>query len=901
VVTREDIERRRDALASSEMLRTLEARLRARATRVLSAPPVIPEAKGALSADGGFCPADGSVLVFDPWSPGAHRCPACGAAQSGRRHDQWWARHQHLWLAERAAEMATVAVLGHAPAARGASHLLVEYGRRYLRYPNRDNVLGPSRLFSSTYLESIWVLNYLAAAWLLRETGALDDEAAAAVHQVADEAANLIGEFDEGFSNRQTWNNAALTAIAVWFEDEELGRRALESETGLTAHLRGYRTDGLWYEGENYHLFAVRGLVTGAAWARHAGVDFASDPALAPALERALLAPSRSALPDLTFPARKDARYGVSLAQPMYLDTWEVALGRADSEQGRAWLAALYAAAPQPQQLFESYLHDAPYAGAAAAPDRAGLSWAALLEMNPQPAPVEPWRGGSDLLEDHGLAVFRAPGRYASLECGPTGGGHGHPDRLHLTLHQGGVHWLPDFGTGSYVTPDLAWYRSTLAHNAPRLDGVSQPMRDAVLEMYDLREPWGWARGRVGGLTRTLIAGPRYLLDVFELDDAAPHRTELPWHLQGEVTVTSPGTWHPADLGDPFSRNAERFVPAGPGPIALEARSGDEPLSVRLALEGELWRAEAPGPPGSRNPTPFFVARRDGVGARFVAVLAREPVSALAVSGDVIEISVGTEREVHRRHLDGWNVDTPGGRITLRGRVPEAPPRRPFLDFDPPPQATGAALRVGAPPPLDGSLVGFDLSEPLTLDLEDQYRRSEEPFSGPEDFSARAYAAWDERALYVAVDVAKPDLSFRAPDATASRLDNEPDDIHSDGVQIYFQMPEDPGVYGYLVVPEPGGGLRVRGAGGTRGAPGDIRGGWQATDTGYRLTIAVAGPEFGRLHVGARLGFDLLVNEMLPERLRRVGQLVWSGGGGWVWLHGDRQDPSRFGVLELLG
>ena len=39
---------------------------------------------------------------------------------------------------------------------------------------------------------------------------------------VADEAANLIGEFDEGFSNRQTWHNAALAAIAVWFEDEEL-------------------------------------------------------------------------------------------------------------------------------------------------------------------------------------------------------------------------------------------------------------------------------------------------------------------------------------------------------------------------------------------------------------------------------------------------------------------------------------------------------------------------------------------------------------------------------------------------------------------------------------------------------------------------------------------------------
>src|SRR2546430_12485974 len=35
------------------------------------------------------------------------------------------------------------------------------------------------------------------------------------------------------------------------------------------------------------------------------------------------------------------------------------------------------------------------------------------------------------------------------------------------------------------------------------------------------------------------------------------------------------------------------------------------------------------------------------------------------------------------------------------------------------------------------------------LDLEDQYRRSEEPYSGPEDFSAAAFAAWDDDALYL--------------------------------------------------------------------------------------------------------------------------------------------------------
>ena len=42
-----------------------------------------------------------------------------------------------------------------------------------------------------------------------------------------------------------------------------------------------------------------------------------------------------------------------------------------------------------------------------------------------------------------------------------------------------------------------------------------------------------------------------------------------------------------------------------------------------------------------------------------------------------------------------------------------------------------------------------------------------------------------------------------------------------------------------------------------------------------------------------------IAREMLPERERRSGQLVWSGGSGWVWLRGDRQPPERLGELEL--
>src|SRR3989454_2307815 len=161
--------RSREGIATAPDLAALLAHITERAAPVLARLPPMPESKALLSTDGGVCPEDGAGLAFDPWSPTAHRCPRCGKAFTGERHDRHWARYQHLWLAERAAHLATLAALGdNARAVDRAHEILQAYGQRYFRYPNRDNVLGPSRLFFSTYLESIWIGNYLAAAALLR-------------------------------------------------------------------------------------------------------------------------------------------------------------------------------------------------------------------------------------------------------------------------------------------------------------------------------------------------------------------------------------------------------------------------------------------------------------------------------------------------------------------------------------------------------------------------------------------------------------------------------------------------------------------------------------------------------------------------------------------------------------
>jgi hypothetical protein len=185
---------------------------------------------------------------------------------------------------------------------------------------------------------------------------------------------------------------------------------------------------------------------------------------------------------------------------------------------------------------------------------------------------------------------------------------------------------------------------------------------------------------------------------------------------------------------------------------------------------------------------------------------------------------------------------------------------------------------------------------PLLLDREDQYRRSEEPYD-PERFSAQAFVNWDGEALYLAVAITKPEVLYRGAGAPPLDLDNEPEDLHSDGLQVYLSHEQD--AAGAVVVPEEGGGLRTRPIEGMGSARLAVTGGWARTDEGYLGTLRIDDPRLRLLGPGARIGFDLLINEMQAGRLRRAGQLIWSGGNGWIYLRGDHHDPSQFGVLEL--
>lgn len=917
----EDLAARCATVRRSAALRGLARRLRDLLEPLLDRPLYVPDIKPRLTRDGGVCPRDGTRLTFDPLSPRRHPCPRCGGEYDGWRHDQAWVWRYHLWLSERAIHLALLAALdGDEALERRAVDVLAAYARVYPTVPNRDNVLGPTRLFFSTYLESIWLAQLVIAAMLSRPEALAATRAA--LDGVVRESARLIASFDEGWSNRQVWNNTALAAAGIWLGEDRLVQRAVAGPHGLRAQLgRGVSPEGLWFEGENYHFFALRGFLLGAELLQAAGTDLYADDTVGSTLRSMYLSPLDTLLPDLTLPARGDAPFGVSVVQRRFAELWEVGRARVGDERIEALLAAIYHVdAPPGEDPGSSEIAEQEQNRAPERFSREQLGWKALCWMPSEPPRGgSTWAPGSKLVATHGLAVLRGRGdRYVSLECGGAPGGHGHPDLLHLSLFADG-HVLADFGTGSYVSPSLHWYRSALAHNAPGRTGVGQLARDGWCNAFVVGERWSWCRARARGLLgegtdvdRSVVVGTDYVVDVVDVDAAPDVEVDLPVHPVGGLAVegasgakeerrpdampaTNPAAGHEHGY-DVLDEVSVLQPPIGALACGAGARACDLLLAPR---PGEtVFTARAPGPPDMRfadgGPIRFLVRRSAGSG-RWAQCYVLRPgtVAALALEGEAVTVERG-DGSVDRFGFapGGVRIQEASGAVhTLAGSSDTPPPlperrvmRRTVVACPLLAELPGPAEWLGAVPPEAVVQLGAR-----------QYRRSELPYGAAGTFAARvALFAVDSRVCF-AVDVAKQMLAVRDAAAPDLGLDNEASDIHSDGVQCYLG---DEGWAGYVALPDPHSDeVRVRPVAGTAAAATRCAGRWARTDTGYAVIVTV---DVGRpLRVGDRLPANLVVNEMYPDRERRAGQLVLSGGGGWVYLRGDREPPATAVTAEV--
>jgi hypothetical protein len=879
----------------------------------------IPTTKARLTRAGGRCPACGSVLDFDPFSPSRHRCSRCQAEVVGEEHDLMWIMWYQLWLAERAVHAAALYGVAGEQAHRSlAERILSRYAEQYLSYPNRDNVLGPTRVFFSTYLESIWTLQ-LAYALDVLEAGGTDRALGATVRdRLLAPSAALIAQYDEGLSNRQVWNNAALLAVARLLNDSVSAEQAVRGPSGLLTHLqRGLLADGTWYEGENYHLFAHRGLWYGVNVARQTGFDIPE--ALCSRYQRAFETPFLTALPDFTFPSRRDSQYRVSLRQWRIAESCELGLAESPSPILAAALGELYREdIPRGETGRAVSTAEAERNVPASGLTRADLGWKSLLFAGPNIPSVIDSRATAQsvLLPEQGFAILRrdAGRTFVALDYGESGGGHGHPDRLNLWLVAGNARILEDVGTGSYVDPSLHWYRSSLAHNAPFAGGHSQLRADGLLLGYEERGDFGWTLARAAlapnvEAERAIVVADGYLVDELLWTGVSDTIIDLPYHVaasSASVPLEDAAITGGNGLEDGFDAisASAHSAPVTEATINGEVLGIAVSISLHADLPFVLWRLRGPGPPNEPQ-RDFSLVRSAGAAGRLRAVVSwTNIVSDVRASDEVISVMLrdGARHDHARRELE-WHISlvAPDGHaktITLTPALGPLKSQRPV--YTPPSLMTlMPAIDVPRIARVDGEPGELPTPRKSLIQLGvAHYRRSEQSWDEagrPRATVAMAATATD---LYIDISVEKRPVAFAAARAV-NPLDNEHPDINSDGVQLYLVGNDAEGharSCSWILVPEmPAPNVRVTARESNNGASvPTLRASWRPTARGYALRVIAPLASFAS--DGSFLG-DVIINEMPPppERERRRGQLVLSGGRGeWVYLRGDRQDPSRF-------
>ncbi|MEX2536996.1 MAG: heparinase II/III family protein [Trueperaceae bacterium] len=652
ILSEAELARVRSQLERFEWYRGILEGYRSRIEELIARAPDIPVVKGRAFYES--CPDDNARLSFDPYAPRDHICERCGRNWQGEVYDLAWVRQFQDWLGKRLVEAGILYRLeGDERFARLVRDSLDHFVRRYPDYPLANNLLGPTRLFQSTYLEAFWLVDVVAAYDLTRNSGAFGAADHAGVRDLFYESCSVIRSYDEGRSNRQAFNNAGMGAVALLYEDEDLVQYVLDVPHGFSFHMReSLLEDGIWYEGENYHFATLDHSLNLAELARHRGIDLYEGTSGYGSLRPMFDGPLKVMLPDLTFPSRKDSWFGRGVGY--HKDIYELGFARYGDERFGGLLAHAYSHGTDRRELgWRSFLYlepklpqlDEEVAEELGPGEASGAEHGRLLSVSDLRAT------SCERMPGTGVAVLRrdSGGAYASLEYGHYGGGHGHPDRLHLTLFADGVQWLLDPGTGWYHVPELGWYRSTIAHNTISVDGRLQVPQEGELVAFGDAGDFQVAQARVKGLAdgvtarRTLCLGDGFLTDVLDVSAEADHQFDLALHTPAAVSVGPPGAAAVASRGaqsrdgqtwagssrEPAHTGSHTPGPAGSPQHDLGNRDGYEFLSRVEAL-----------PAGSVDLT----ASADGRTMRIVQLTAAATVTATDTSPSTSNIEVFTAR-----------------------------------------------------------------------------------------------------------------------------------------------------------------------------------------------------------------------------------------------------------------
>jgi hypothetical protein len=557
------------------------------------------------------CPDDGTDL--HPLSLTEHECPKCKKKYSDERTVAAWRCRQHYAIEGAALQFGwAYAYTGEDRYAGEVRRILLHLADQYPTYPERLDRWGHRGMFAPwggrRYVQSLdeatgaiklgkaYDLTRMSPVWTDADRTHVENDFFRAT-------AKTLLTFNHDINNHQSWYNAGLMSIASVLADADLVEKVLTMRGGFHDQLaRSFGDDGIWYEGTMaYQNYALQALIEVVEIGQRLKLDLHQTPKF-----RALLAgPLKMTYPNGTYPIINDSDPAdFRIFQWSFEWAWNT------------WHDPLFAQAAawgNPQRLKEL--------------------------LGPDAKPVSPFESKSIDLPDIGLAVLRA-GEGTDQTCvffdyGQHGGGHGHFDKLNITLFANGREWLLDTGRIGYTHKEyLSWVKHTVAHNTVAVNETDQSPATGKLKWLKSGDGWTACEGECStaysGVTlrRHLLLTPQWLLDVYDVTSKEPAQFDWLAHavtdpVQPAFPDQTKGT-SVAKVGEkigyPHLLDAQRWTPARTSIWDFPAGSQRLRVWTDGDADDELLTAVGIG----RYPTekaPALIRRRhDAREARFATV-----------------------------------------------------------------------------------------------------------------------------------------------------------------------------------------------------------------------------------------------------------------------------------------
>ena len=504
------------------------ANLKAVATHEMTHPLNIPT-EGAGWTHNYTCPTHATRLIFDRDKPHEHVCEIDGEVFSGGLYDEAWRGFRNHALIRSAYAAAIVyAMSGEESYRNHTLEVLSGYAKNYPDYPVHGINAGQGRVMGQSLDEAVWAI---PAAWsydLIRDSLSEDEARLIENNLLCGLGDHLLTQLWERIHNIQCWHLAGLATVGVVLDEEQYIQPTFDEKWGIAAQIQqGAMDDGWWWEGSpHYHFYTLQAMTSLGVAIRYRHPELLENPRW----QKMFNAPLEILRDDFSLPAFNDGWYNCTesggIAQ--YVEVYEKAYA--------FWQDPLYLNAMA--HIYQKYT------------GRDGLN-ALVSGVDSLPEP-EPMPAESRVHAASGYAILKSSDNQKQLilKYGPHGGGHGHADKLAITLWGYGQRLSPDSGTPGYGIPmNNSWYRHTLSHNTVLIDHAVQPWLTGELVRFDVSEQFTLVEAIARfpenedepyndvKLRRVILWKDAYFIDVMQVDCPQARTIDCAWHHTGALLM----------------------------------------------------------------------------------------------------------------------------------------------------------------------------------------------------------------------------------------------------------------------------------------------------------------------------------------------------------------------------